>query len=130
MFTINQIKEAHSKVKSGADFPNYIQDLIKLGVASYDTFVADGHSDYYDGINYKINSEAKYPNLKIAETSDAEKFIQYLKMHQQGQTNYPNFCTHSAETGVEKWKVDLTKMTCTYFNLKGDIMLVETIPTK
>lgn len=32
MFTIEQIKEAHSKVKSGADFPNYIQDLIILGV--------------------------------------------------------------------------------------------------
>jgi hypothetical protein len=28
MFTITQIKEAHSKVKSGADFPAYIQGLI------------------------------------------------------------------------------------------------------
>ena len=27
MFTENQIKETHSKVKSGADFPAYIQDL-------------------------------------------------------------------------------------------------------
>ncbi len=32
MFTIEQIKEAHAKVKSGADFPNYIHDLIILGV--------------------------------------------------------------------------------------------------
>ena len=30
MFTIAQIKEAHDKVKSGADFPKYIQDLINL----------------------------------------------------------------------------------------------------
>lgn len=32
MFTIQQIKDAHSKVKSGADFPAYIQDIKKLGV--------------------------------------------------------------------------------------------------
>jgi hypothetical protein len=27
MFTIDQVKEAHSKVKSGADFPKYIKAL-------------------------------------------------------------------------------------------------------
>lgn len=32
MFTVEQIKTAHSKVKSGADFPAYIQDIKKLGV--------------------------------------------------------------------------------------------------
>ena len=30
MFTIKQIKDAHSKVKSGADFPKYMQDIIVL----------------------------------------------------------------------------------------------------
>ncbi len=44
MFTVEQIKTAHSKVKSGADFPAYIQDINKLGVASYETFVTDGHT--------------------------------------------------------------------------------------
>ncbi len=29
MFTVEQIKTAHSKVKSGADFPAYIQDIKK-----------------------------------------------------------------------------------------------------
>jgi uncharacterized protein YbcV (DUF1398 family) len=42
MFTIEQIKIAHTKVRSGADFPNYIQDLINLGITSYETYVADG----------------------------------------------------------------------------------------
>jgi hypothetical protein len=32
MFAVEQIKTAHSKVKSGADFPAYIQDIKKLGV--------------------------------------------------------------------------------------------------
>ena len=41
MFTLEQIKSAHSKVKSGADFPNYVQDIIKLGVIFYETHVSD-----------------------------------------------------------------------------------------
>ncbi len=27
MFTVEQIKAAHSKVKSGADFPSYIKEI-------------------------------------------------------------------------------------------------------
>lgn len=130
MFTIDQIKQAHSKVKSGADFPNYVQDLIKLGLKSYVTFVTDSHAEYFGENDYEIYSEAKHAPLKIAVTSDAEKFVQYLKAHQQGRTDYQTFCNHSAETGVEKWKVDLNEMTCTYYNLKGEKMLVEQIPAK
>ena len=38
MFIVEQIKKAYRKVKSGADFPVYIQDLKKLGVKYYETF--------------------------------------------------------------------------------------------
>lgn len=47
MFTVAEIKAAHSKVKSGADFPAYIQDIKRLGVTYYETFVTDGHTDFY-----------------------------------------------------------------------------------
>jgi hypothetical protein len=43
MFTLEQIKQAHDKVQTGADFPNYIQDLINLGVEDMTLFVNDGH---------------------------------------------------------------------------------------
>ena len=82
MFTLDQIKSAHSKVKSGADFPAYIQDIKKLGVTFYETFVADGHTDYYGANEYKITSSAKYESLIIAETVNAEKFKSDLKEHQ------------------------------------------------
>ena len=35
MFTVSQIKEAHSKVKSGADFPKYIQEIKGFGVIGF-----------------------------------------------------------------------------------------------
>lgn len=66
MFTVEQIKTAHSKVKSGADFPAYIQDIKKLGVTHYETFVTDGHTDYYGVNDYKTTSPAKYEPLNIA----------------------------------------------------------------
>ena len=52
IFELKEIKEAQSKVKSGADFPNYIQELIKLGVKKYETYVHDGHSLYFGEDNY------------------------------------------------------------------------------
>ena len=129
MFTINQIKAAHSKVKNGADFPAYVQDLIGLGISSYDTFVADGHSEYYNSSTARFVDEPKYGTLEVASKSDAEAFKQYLKLHQQGGSDYPTFCRHSAETGVEKWRVDTAMMTCTYYDRTGNKMLVETIPS-
>ncbi|MDE3182014.1 MAG: DUF1398 domain-containing protein [Bacteroidota bacterium] len=128
MFQLEEIKEAHSKVKSGADFPKYIQDLLKLGVTKYDTFVSDGHTSFVGENNYRVQSEPKYSTLEVADISDAEKFKQYLKIHQQGQTNYPTFCNHSAETGVEKWTVDMNQMTCIYYDKSNNQMLEEKIP--
>lgn len=128
LFTVEQIKAAHSKVKSGADFPAYIQDIKGLGVTRYETFVADGHTDYY-GINgYKTSSPMKCDDLKIAEASDAAQFKAGLKVHQQGKTDYPTFCRDCAKSGIEKWIVSMNAMTCTYYDKAGNTILVEEIP--
>lgn len=125
MFTTHEIEEIHAKVKSGADFPQYIQELIKLGVASYSIYVNDGHTDYYGKDNFHITSDAKYPTLPIAEKSDIEKLKHALTIHQQGQTNYMTFCKHSADAGVQKWTVDTTQMLCTYYDKDENVMFVE-----
>jgi uncharacterized protein YbcV (DUF1398 family) len=128
MFTIDQIKAAHLRVKSGADFPNYVHDLITLGVVNYSTYVNDGHTEYFGKDNYHIQTDARYAEMHVAEKSDMERFKYRLKIHQQGQTDYPTFCNDCVETGVEKWIVDMTALTCTYFDKTGKIMLVERIP--
>lgn len=128
MFTIEQITEAHSKVKSGADFPAYIQDLKKLGVTHYETFVTDGHTIYYGNNGYKITSPVKYETLTIAEVSNKERFIADLKIHQNGKTDYLTFCNDSSRSGIEKWSVSMDEMTCTYFDKAGNKILTEEIP--
>lgn len=128
MFTVEQIKAAHSKVKSGRDFPTYIQDLKKLGVTHYETFVADGHTDYYGINNFKTASPANDEVLKVAEKSNEEQFKANLKAHQGGKTDYPTFCADCAKSGIEKWTVQMEKMNCTYYDQAGNEILAEEIP--
>ncbi|MDQ6469532.1 DUF1398 family protein [Flavobacterium sp. LHD-80] len=129
MFTIDQIKEAHSKVKSGADFPNYIQDLIILGVKGYDTFVNDGHAEYFGVNNYSVSSEEKYSLINISGNVNKELFIELLVKHQHGETDYLTFCNHCGQCGIAKWRVDIIEMTCTYFDTAGNEILIEKIPS-
>ncbi|MEZ5003962.1 MAG: DUF1398 family protein [Chitinophagales bacterium] len=128
MFTIEQIKAAHSKVKSGADFPAYIQDLKALGVIYYETYVLDGHTDYFGENGYKTSSTAIYAPLIIADISNIDQFKMDIKAHQQGKTDYLTFCNNCAKSGLEKWAVSIEKMTCTYFDKAGNKLLVEQIP--
>lgn len=128
MFTILQIQQAHSKVRSGADFPGYVASLIAIGVLRYETFVADGHSRYYGENGFSIASAIKYPALLVAPTSDAEVFKKYLKHHQQGHSDYLTFCQQAAASGVEKWVVDTKNRSCIYLDAQRNEMLVETIP--
>lgn len=127
MFTIEQIKIAHSKVKSGADFPEYIQNLKKLGVTYYETFVSDGHTDYYGTNEYKTSSPAQYGLLKIEDVPNIDQFKIDIKSHQQGKTDYLTFCKDCAKAGLEKWAVSMGKMTCTYYDKAGNELLVEQI---
>ena len=128
MFTIEQIKSAHSKVKSGAGFPNYIQEIKALGVASYETYVKDGHTNYQGSDRTSVSSNSKYESLTIAEESNVEQFKSDLKAHQLGKTDYPTFCSDCAKSGVEKWVVKMDSMTCAYYDKQGKELLVEIIP--
>lgn len=128
-FTIDEIKSEHQKVKSGADFPNYIQQIKKLGVSHYTTFVADGNTKYFDVENKFAETGKKYDVLEIAENANLENFKIRLKLHQQGGTDYPTFCKDCAKTGIEGWKMDLNKMTCTYFDKNQNDILEEIVPS-
>lgn len=128
MFTITQIKEAHSKVKSGADFPAYIQDLIELGVQGYDIFVNDGHEEYFGTNDYRVAAPANYDKIPVAPSANKERFIEFLVMHQEGQTDYLTFCNQAALCGIAKWRVNIIEMTCTYFDSSEAPILIERIP--
>jgi uncharacterized protein YbcV (DUF1398 family) len=128
MFTAEQIKTAHSKVKSGADFPAYIREIKVLGVTHYESYVTDGHVDYHGAGGYTAKVPPKYDALVVADSADSEQFKADLKAHQQGKTDYLTFIRMCATFGIEKWQVCIAKMTCTYYDKAGNEILVEEIP--
>ncbi|GAB6121585.1 DUF1398 domain-containing protein [Dysgonomonas termitidis] len=128
MFTLTQIKEAHAKVKSGTDFPQYTKELLSLGVLRYTIYVRDGHAEYIGKEDYSIVSNAGYTDLHISPEADSDNFKYHLKAHQQGKTDYLTFCRDSAETGIDKWTVDILAKTCTYYDKSGNSVLEEKIP--
>ena len=129
MFTVEQIEHAHSKITKGSEFPEYIQEIKKIGVTAFETWVSDSHTEYFGTNGFRTKSEPKYEELTIANTCDKENFIHYLKIHQKGETDYFTFCKHCAETGIEKWLVSLDKMTCTYYDKEENEILTEIIPS-
>lgn len=128
MFTLNQINAAHSRLQSGADFPVYVHDLIALGVTRYEIMVHDGHAKFYGTDNHVVRGEAKYSPIDIAGHSDKDAFMASLQLHQTGGSNYPTFCADAAKYGINKWVVDMSDMTCVYYDVNENPILIETIP--
>ena len=128
MFTVEQINVAHSNVKSGIDFPSYIQEIKSLGVTHYETYVTDGRTDYHGGNDYTATVPTMYEPLQIANAPKTEKFKAELLAHQQGKTDYLTFINMCADYGIEKWEICMDKMTCTYYDKAGNKILVEEIP--
>lgn len=128
MFTIEQVKAIHSKVKSGADFPAYVQELKTLGLTHYNILVKNGQGIYYGTNGFKIEGEPVYKDKPVADRADAGQLKHIITIHQQGQTDYPTFVNQAAEAGVEKWTTSMLRMEVIYYDKAGNEMLVETIP--
>lgn len=128
MFTIEQIQEAHQKVKSGADFPTYIKALKAMGVETYTSYVKDGHTIFVNSLGHSVTTPAKYPRLSVNGEINIERFLADLKKHQEGQTDYLTFCSDCADSGMDRWVVDLINGTCIYYDAEDHVVLVEQIP--
>ncbi|WP_224489515.1 DUF1398 domain-containing protein [Robertkochia flava] len=128
MFSTDQIQEAFSKVKSGSDFPQFVQELRNIGVTHYDNYVSDGRTTYYGLNNFSLDAMPKYPKLPVNEQSSSDRLKHAISIHQQGQTDYSTFCEQAAEAGVEKWTTHMKEMTVTYLDKKGRKLLIEPIP--
>lgn len=128
MISLAQIQSAHSKVKSGADFPAYIREIKALGLTRYEAYVTDGHVEYHAGSDHRLMAPAKYEPIPLADTVNIAEFTAELAAHQQGKTDYLSFIRMCARTGIEKWEVRMDEMTCTYYDQSGNRVLAEAIP--
>jgi uncharacterized protein YbcV (DUF1398 family) len=128
MLTIEAIERAHANVKSGADFPAFIQALKALGVLQYETNLANGKTIYHGTNGQILQTEGHFPPLNIHREGNLQQFKEALASHQQGHTDYPTFRAQAAEAGVEQWTTHLGDHTVTYFDSHNKPLVVEAIP--
>jgi len=105
--------------------PEYLSALNSIGVYKYDSFISDGHSEYFGKDNQKVISDPVHK--KIVNTSNREGLLKHLNLHNQGQIDYLEMSRGLADSGIEKWSFDTTKMTLTYYDIEGRALLVEAI---
>ena len=128
MFNIEEIKTSESKIKTGADFPQFIKEIKEMGVVRNDVYVSNGLSVYFNSEDHSVQvSPDEYPALVINDESSVDKLKHALQVHQKGETNFVTFCKQAADAGVEKWVVDLNKMTCTYLDTAQKELVKEVI---
>ena len=127
MFTLEQINRIHSQLGKQATLPQYLQALKAMGVDKCDSFITDGHSEYFGEPGHKVISPSTHEELEIAEISNLEDFLRHLNLHEQRKTSYLEMSRGLAHSGIEKWTFDTNKMTMTYYDKGGNVLLVEEI---
>jgi uncharacterized protein YbcV (DUF1398 family) len=127
VFTIEQINELHDRLGSTKTFAEYAQALKAIGVERSDSYLSDGHSEYFGQHGHKIVSPPVHEVLLVAETSQREAFLEHLARHERRETTYLEMSRGLAESGIEKWTVDSSRMTMTFYDKAGTETLVEQI---
>lgn len=127
MFTIEKINDLHDRLGSAKTLAKYVLALKALGVERYDSYLADGHSEYFGQGGHTVVSPPVHEVLPVAETSQRETFLQHLRRHERRETTYLEMSRGLAQSGIEKWTVDTGSMTMTFYDRTGTEMLVEHI---
>jgi uncharacterized protein YbcV (DUF1398 family) len=127
VFTIEEINDLHARLGSAKTLPEYVRALKALGVERYDSYLADGHSEYFGQGGHRVVSPPVHEVLPVAETSQRETFLPHLRRHERRETTYLEMSKGLAQSGIEKWTVDTGRMTMTFYDKAGIEMLVEQI---
>ncbi len=127
MFTIEQINGLHDRLGSAKTFTEYVRALKAIGVERYDSYLADGHSEYLGQGGYRVVSPPVHEVFPVAATGQRETFLQHLGRHERRETTYLEMSRGLAQSGIEKWIVDTGRMTMTFYDKAGTEMLVEQI---
>lgn len=126
-FSLDNIKEAHSKF-TGVDFPKLIQEFKKMGMLTNTFQLETGKVTYAHRGGEQIVVQANAVDQPIQATSSADGAKDVLRRHQAGETDFVTFCREIAGAGVAKWVSNMDEMTCSYYDLNNQVVVVETIP--
>ena len=127
MFTIDQVHDIHDRLGTMEQFPEYVRALNAIGVATYDSFLTDGHSEYFAADGSCVRSEPVHETLTVSDISDHDAVVGHLRLHDEGTTSYLEMSTGLANSGVERWTVDTEAMTLTFLDTQGRTLVINAI---
>ena len=127
MFTLEQITGIHDRLGTKETLGDYLRALRDIGVTTYDSYVTDGHSEYFGADGQMLVGPAFHETFVVAGTCDREQFLQYMRRVEQGEVGYHEMSRALAEHGVEKWTFDTEKLTITYLDKAGNELLGESL---
>jgi uncharacterized protein YbcV (DUF1398 family) len=127
VFTLAQIDDLHARLGSADSLADYLRGLAAVGVVRFDSFLIDGHSEFFSADGQCVVSPAHHEVLAVAETSDRDSFLEHLRRHSAGETSYVQMSKGLADCGVEKWVADTAALTMTYLDRSGAALLVEQV---
>jgi uncharacterized protein YbcV (DUF1398 family) len=124
VFTMAQIDELHARLGRADSLADYLRGLAAIGVVRFDSYVTDGHSEFFSADGRRVVSPAHHDVLPVAAVSDRRAFLEHLRRHSDGETTYVEMSKGLAEAGVERWVADTTAHTMTYRDRAGVVLLV------
>jgi|GEM_PF-40067 len=86
-FTLEQINDLHTRLGRAETLLEYARALNAIGVEKYDSYVTDGHSEFF-GTGHKVSSPPAHNPFPIAGKSNREDFLRYLELSEQGKLSY------------------------------------------
>ena len=127
MFTLEQIDDIHDRFGHQDTIVQYLRALNAIGVQRSDSFIADGHSEYFGKGGETVVTPPAHEVLTIAGTSSRDGLVQSLARHSQGETSYLEMSQGLARSGVEKWTFDTSALTIAYYDTAGNELLAEAV---
>ena len=127
MFTLEQIDDTHDRFGHQDTLVQYLRALNAIGVERSESFIADGHSEYFGKGGETVVTPSAHEVLTIAGTSSRDGLLEHLARHGEGKTSYVEMSTGLAQSGVEKWTFDTSALTITYYDKAGHELLTEAI---
>jgi uncharacterized protein YbcV (DUF1398 family) len=127
VFTQAQIDDLHTRLGRADSLAAYLRGLAAIGVVRFDSFVSDGHTEYFGAGGECLTSPAHHEVFPVAERSDKDALVEHLRRHGAGETSYVEMSAALAESGVERWVGDTSALTFTYRDRAGESLRVERI---
>jgi uncharacterized protein YbcV (DUF1398 family) len=127
VFTMAQIDDLHARSGRAETLADYVRGLAALGVVRVESFLVDGHSEFFGGDGHRVVSPPHHEVLTVSETSDRSSFLEHLRRHRDKETSYVEMSAGLAASGVEKWVIDTAELTITYCDRAGVALLVDPV---